>query len=146
MGWENNIQSQLEMRWLWKSIPHGVLVCTHDARAEHLKREGYVSLIPRYDAATLNAIQNKFQQYIDDPVRAYPLVAGNHSIGILNAIHAIPELSRLITDEITGIIQDYYGTFFTIRNVNCWRIKHIPGYRSEAIRLAHPSPRGAASG
>lgn len=127
-GCLNNIRSKAELRRLTRSTFQALIALRADPRVEFLKREGYLRINPGYGQPTLAEISRKVERLIEDPEHSIPRGWGNFSRSIIFVIDKIPELGTLLTDEIKELLWGYYGTFFRVTRVTCWRNKHVPNY------------------
>ena len=99
-----------------------------DARAEFLRREGYLLLGKPYETALLATIHEKFQRLVIDPVASRPIGPRLREAirGILNPLERIPELQDLLSPEISRLIRSYYGAHLRVVHVRLWRNLPVP--------------------
>ncbi len=97
--------------------------------AEKLLDKQYLTVGKPFDALLMNKIKERYDKMIRD--NNYSFVVSEYEGKeyqrfIKFAIKNIPELKKLLTDEIVDIIEGYYGSHFKVIRVSCWRNYHIP--------------------
>ena len=141
-GWLNNWNARRGLRRLRAAAGTSV-GAQADPRVSQLSREGYLRifpawaapspgsapyLAPTWDRALLDAIRTRAAQLLEDPRESVPLARGGYSVGLMRPIAQIPELARLVTDDVVRLVGAYYGTACRVARVSLWRNKHVPAY------------------
>lgn len=105
-------------------------------KGELLRKRGHLRLgTPYYDEDVMTPIQNKYSQLIEDAHIRSEYKGDVYSRAIIKAYNKIPELENLITEEISQIIQGYYGSHFHVKNLMCWRNYHVPSSVLEEVEI-----------
>lgn len=128
----NNERGRRHLRQMRKAVGAGLAIQS-DNQVDQLRRNGFVKVSLGYSETLLNTVCRKVCQLIDDPAHSEPVARQNVARRIVDFLHKVPECRQFVTREIHGLLQSFYGTFFRISTVKCWRIQHIPNWdgRSE---------------
>ncbi len=94
-----------------------------------LKSKQFLMLEHPYDDELIDSIRIKYEKMIENDETSY--VTGQHN-GKVYSRHIrepwkrIPELEKLITDDISNILRGYYNGYFDVRLIEIHRNYHIP--------------------
>ena len=99
-----------------------------DPRSDALRRDGYVLLPSAYPRVLVETIRRKVETVMDDPSTSYPIAPGGASTRVLGLLTHVPDAAALLSAEVRAILEGYYGTFFRVWSVTCWRNRHVAGY------------------
>lgn len=98
--------------------------------ADDLRRKGFCTLDPVHDRALISAIKAKFDVLIDDPAAAVPRgprdLNGAYSRAISDPLRRIPDIKKLLSDDVAAFWRDYFGAHFRIAGVKAFRNCHVP--------------------
>lgn len=131
-GFFNNVFARSRLRHLQQCCQlNGIKT----EQAKQLIREGVLKLAYPYSPDLIKKIKLKYQQIINDPT--YCVNAGHppHQdahINIKNPLQTIPEIKELLNDQVINMIQQYYGTYFKVGYVRCWRNNHVPAVDTQS--------------
>lgn len=108
-----------------------------DPRVQSFKEEGVVALGRPFTPTVMHAIRARYETLIEDDEGSCWNGVGRFrraSRAIKNPIHAIPELTELLTADIQGVVTGYYGSHMRVDSVRAWRTYHVDGLdtKSEA--------------
>jgi hypothetical protein len=101
-----------------------------DSLSEKFINDGYVALKSEFDPALMVKIKTKLERLFEDP-NAY-IAAGHpphqdaHRI-LKDPLTQVPELKQLHTDRINRLVKNYYGSYYQIENIQCWRNMYVGG-------------------
>ena len=126
-GWRHNWIGKTDIKRLRRQLGSSAPV-VQDERAVSLSRDGYVLLNPGYDERLLQTITDKVHGLMDDSDTSFPLAAGNVCTRLLGLLARVPEVHLLLCQDIQNLLLAFYGTWFRVWGVSCWRIKPVPNY------------------
>jgi hypothetical protein len=120
-GWTNNI---LGRRHLARSRRNSGAVDVRGARGVDLmKRERYVRFDNHIDAELVAAVAKQFDELVARDEECSDLGAGVPAAHryLREPNQKIPDLHRLLTDEVAATIRAYYGSNFRVRSIRAYR-------------------------
>jgi hypothetical protein len=97
--------------------------------ANALRTNGFFKLGKIYDDSYLNTIKEKYDKMIEDDKYSFVRISHDGEVynrQLLNDPCPIPEFSKLLTDQIKNIMNDYFGGNFQIKRIQGSRNYHIP--------------------
>jgi hypothetical protein len=94
-------------------------------QAAFLQENGYVHVNASNDSALLTRVRLRVSDHLNDAARCV-VVTGGATRFIPEPLAAIPELTRLLTDDVRQLILAYYGCALRIESVRVWRNYHVP--------------------
>jgi hypothetical protein len=123
----NNLQARRQLNRFSAVTPEFRSLA--NAKADVLKRDGYVRLQPRYSPELLRTIRTRFQSAIDDPAASRGIGPRLREAirGIVNPLEHVPEVEQLLTPDVQNVVRAYYGSHFRVEHVRLWRNNHVTG-------------------
>lgn len=126
-GFCNNFFSKRELSKIRSSVgfvsenesnfPHPILLSDNDS--------GYWKYQSAYDPSYLTCIESKLKDKFEDSRFSGSLSSFNASRYIIRPLDAIPELAELLAPNLINQLQEYYQSYFMVKNVRCWRNFHV---------------------
>lgn len=97
--------------------------------SKQLRRDGFVDLGQVFDAETISAIRENYENRVED--EELSAVRGKHhgeaySRTVLYPDERIPELEPLLSEKIKQIVQGYYQSYFEPTFLSTIRNYHVP--------------------
>lgn len=98
------------------------------AQVDALRRQGFIELGNPHDKSLLDVIYSKYQTALRDPAisRAIGQEVKEGARQIREPIKHIPEIAQLLTPEIQGIYESYFGAPMKVEHVRAWRNAPLP--------------------
>lgn len=97
---------------------------------KELIKHGYIALKSEFAPALLKTIKTKLEQLFQSPkdyvAAGEPPHQQAHRI-LKNPLDKVPELKELYTERIDRLIKNYYGSYYRVENIRCWRNMHVDG-------------------
>lgn len=100
-----------------------------DPQLFSLVKNGFTEFTNSYDSSLIKNIQNKIQSLIEDDKYSVPTSGYKDKIygrAIVEPTKVIPELSKLITNDILSFLRKYYTSHFTITHILIRRNYSVP--------------------
>jgi len=123
-GLMNNINGYLNVS---KAKPDQKI--TNNKSTHKLKTKQYLIVGYPYQESTIRNVITKYNQLIEDDEFSYPTAEYEDKIysrHINQPQKYIPEIGKLLPDNIANIIKGYYNASFEVKFVFMWRNYHIP--------------------
>jgi hypothetical protein len=100
--------------------------------ARELKTAGITELGQPFDDEVIDRIADKFDDVAEN--KEYTYTRGteteDYAYGIdstsFDFANRFPEVADVVTSPVTGVLKQYYGTWFKPVRVNMWRNHHVP--------------------
>jgi hypothetical protein len=102
---------------------------SNNPKAVELNKNGYVALDIPFESSVIEKIVTKYNDLVEDKNESSLRTEfeGVEYSRMVNKIYKkIPEISELVTDEISDIIKQHYKSNFQIHHVLAWRNHHVP--------------------
>jgi len=122
VGFSRNFSGQISQIRNKKDIEKNPL-------SEKLLNQQYLAFGKPYEPTLIHEIRKKYEKMLEDD--QYSFVVSEYKGKIYQrfiklAIQNIPDLKKLVTDEIKQVIEGYYGGHFKVQRIACLRNYHIP--------------------
>jgi hypothetical protein len=105
------------------------------AKARELRENGVVEMGELINDSILSRINEDYQKIIEDDKYNYTIFEHKGDVygkGVStwetdeSLIDLIPALTEVINDEVSEVVENYYGTYFKALNVRLYRFDHVP--------------------
>lgn len=104
----------------------------HELLAKDLLENQYAKVDLNIPSETLQKIQAKISEYIEDENYSSPRGKRSpadgkfYSRALKKLAVNIPEVKEIISPELDDMIKEYFGTNYAVTSVLCWRNYHVP--------------------
>lgn len=94
---------------------------------DRIDRLGYAVLDPGYPDGLIEQIRARYEKIIDEPGDTADMGPIDPEVVryVINPVAKVPLLKQLLTPQIGGVLDAFYGGRWAIGHVRMWRIAHL---------------------
>lgn len=133
VGFKHNLLPIYQLYKLRKK--HQITFDFPEAISEKSSKLSTYGFIEMKNALKMEDVQNvkaKYDSMIENNASSVSSPNG-YTRFLKNPIEQIPEISNLLSKDLSDIIRCYYKTDFRIQSVRAWRNYHVPGYDPDTM-------------